>query len=350
MSRVVRGSMWAAAALTGLVGTGLIGTGWSRAEWSGAGRASAQESQTEKPAQSQSKPAEPGAPAAQAPGGDYWIGVQLEEPNETLRSQLNIPFGLVIRQVLDDSPAKRAELRLHDVIVAVNDKPLQAPSDLIEAVQANPERELTLTIIRQGQKMNVKLKPTRRPEGVAGAVATEERDADDLLPLSVNPGVFQDLDVLIRRFQAQPGQPPVVLWSMRSPVVATPPGKWLELGLATKLPSNVSVQITKSGDEPAKIVVKQGDKTYETTADKLETLPAELQGVVKPMLEPPASRRVLTVPAPPAEAPTVAAKVAERIAKVRRVETEAQGELAKKLDAILERLEKLQADVESLKK
>ncbi len=349
MSKMVRGSIWAAAALTGLVGTGLIGTGWSGAAWSGPGRVSAQESQAEKPAQPQAKPAEPGAPAAQAPGGDYWIGVQLEEPSETLRSQLNIPSGLVIRQVLEDSPAKRAELRLHDVIVAVNDEALQAPSDLIEAVRANPERELTLTVIRQGQKMNVKLKPARRPEGVAGAVATEEQDAEDVIPLTVNPDVFQDLDVLIRLFQAQPGQPPVVVWSMRPPMV-TPQVKWLDLGLTGKLPSNVSVQITKSGDGPAKIVVKQGDKTYETTADKLEALPADLQGMVKPMLEPPAARRVLAVPAPPAEVPNVAAKVAERIAKVRRVETEAQGDLAKKLDAILERLEKLQADVEALKK
>ena len=51
-----------------------------------------------------------------------------------------------------------------------------------------------------------------------------------------------------------------------------------------KLPKDMSVTITKEGEQPAKIVVKQGDKTWETTEDKLDDLPDEVRGHVQSFL------------------------------------------------------------------
>ena len=55
----------------------------------------------------------------------------------------------------------------------------------------------------------------------------------------------------------------------------------------TELPDGVSVVITQTGKEPAKIVVKQNDKTWEITSDQLEKLPAELRGPVSQLLSGP---------------------------------------------------------------
>jgi hypothetical protein len=45
----------------------------------------------------------------------------------------------------------------------------------------------------------------------------------------------------------------------------------------TEFPKNLSVQINKEGDQPAKIHVKQGDKEWDVTEDKLNELPEDVR-------------------------------------------------------------------------
>jgi len=57
-----------------------------------------------------------------------------------------IPFGVIVREVDDDSPAAKADLKANrDVIVAVNGRTIQTPREFYDAVrEANGDIELTL--------------------------------------------------------------------------------------------------------------------------------------------------------------------------------------------------------------
>ena len=64
------------------------------------------------------------------------------------------------------------------------------------------------------------------------------------------------------------------------------PGMILPPGgpLGPKLPENTSVVVTREGDKPAKIVVKQGEKKWEITEDEINKLPEALRPAVEQML------------------------------------------------------------------
>lgn len=100
----------------------------------------------------------------QAPG--YWIGVSIDEADDTLREHLRLrDGGLVVTDVLGDSPAAKVGLAKNDVLIAVDGKPLKAPDDLVKAVQATKgEATLRLAIRRGGDEKTLAVKPERRKE------------------------------------------------------------------------------------------------------------------------------------------------------------------------------------------
>jgi hypothetical protein len=64
----------------------------------------------------------PGAPAEQAPRPR--LGVEMAEPDETLRSQLGLDGGVIVRRVLPGSRADKLGLREHDILLKLNDRPI----------------------------------------------------------------------------------------------------------------------------------------------------------------------------------------------------------------------------------
>ena len=52
------------------------------------------------------------------------------------------------------------------------------------------------------------------------------------------------------------------------------------------MPDNLTVSVTRHGKEPAKIVVRQGDKHWEVTDKELDKLPADVRPFVERMLNP----------------------------------------------------------------
>jgi len=85
--------------------------------------------------------------------------------------------------------------------------------------------------------------------------------------------------------KAEPGGPGKPLrFRFLRPGVLLPPGA----PLPERMPGDMTITITKQGNEPAKVVVTQGDKKWETTDDHLETLPAEVRPHVERLLDRPA--------------------------------------------------------------
>jgi serine protease Do len=86
--------------------------------------------------------------SAQAPR----LGVALAPPHvaRRLRRAVGLPDadGLLIREVMDDSPAARAGLAQGDLITAAGGQPIQSPDDLFDALGAAQGGTIELTIVR----------------------------------------------------------------------------------------------------------------------------------------------------------------------------------------------------------
>lgn len=105
----------------------------------------------------------------------YWIGVAIGEVDDTLRAHLKLDegAGLVLTDVIKESPAAKVGLEKNDVLLTVDGRPVKAPDDLVKAVQAaKDEAALKLAVRRAGDKLTVTVRPEKRKEVVAPAFPT----------------------------------------------------------------------------------------------------------------------------------------------------------------------------------
>jgi len=90
-----------------------------------------------------------------------YIGVITVPPPAVLSAQLSLKegFGLVVAEVLPDSPAAKAGLQKYDVVTKFNDQQLVDPSQFSILVRgAGKDSDATLTILRQAREQTVPVK------------------------------------------------------------------------------------------------------------------------------------------------------------------------------------------------
>ena len=203
---------------------------------------------------------------------DYWLGLECRPVPPALRAQLKLPEdqGLVVEGVVPESPAAAAGIEQYDVLVKADGKPLAKLQDLIDAVDAAKDKELALELVRGGKSTQVKAKPAKRPESQ--------------FPLP-GPGRVEEppRDWMKRYFdQFRPGEEGKQPWRFRfwGPGTILPPDAKPD----REMPRDMQVTITRSGDDPAKIVVKRGDEKWEVTEDELGKLPDDVRPHVERML------------------------------------------------------------------
>lgn len=113
--------------------------------------------------ESQSSPPATTSPIAQeAPAPMGYLGVSLEPVPEALRSQLAgvLPTGqgIMIRDLIDDSPAAEAGLQDYDILVRFNDQLLFSPTQLVGLVRAEgSDQKVTLHLLRAGEPKQVEV-------------------------------------------------------------------------------------------------------------------------------------------------------------------------------------------------
>jgi regulator of sigma E protease len=81
----------------------------------------------------------------------------------------------VIGTVLDGQPAREADLRVSDRVVAVDDEPVQSWDELNRHILASPGRELRITVERPGQERPLTKVITPRPHLRTDAFGVRER-------------------------------------------------------------------------------------------------------------------------------------------------------------------------------
>jgi membrane-associated protease RseP (regulator of RpoE activity) len=199
----------------------------------------------------------------------YWIGLQGRPiDSQALRTQLQLAddVGFIVENLVPGSPAEKAGLRQHDIIVAVNGEPVGDVTALQKAVSQGDEKPIELKLLRLAKETTVSVTPEERPA-----------DAPSLPAQGEGLGAAGNIEDLLRQFQ-QGGMrrigPGMVFNGQPFDV--------------NQVPGGVSVSITKEGDGPANITVKKGDQTWTVKGDDAEALkqlPDDVRPFVQPMLQ-----------------------------------------------------------------
>jgi hypothetical protein len=91
-------------------------------------------------------------------GSRTWLGIMTASVHDSLRDHLEIEggVGIQIHQVVDDSPATKAGLQNHDILIQFNDQILISPEHLSILVRREkPGTKAELTLIRAGNMATV---------------------------------------------------------------------------------------------------------------------------------------------------------------------------------------------------
>ncbi|MBC7287019.1 MAG: trypsin-like peptidase domain-containing protein [Armatimonadetes bacterium] len=92
-------------------------------------------------------------------------------PQLARRLGLQSVDGVLVRNIYRDSPAHRAGLAAGDVIVAFNGQAIQSITQLARAVaEAKIGSQATVTVVRQGQKLTLRVPVEKRPAELGGEI------------------------------------------------------------------------------------------------------------------------------------------------------------------------------------
>lgn len=207
----------------------------------------------------------------------YWIGLQgrpIDSPVLRTQFQLADDVGVIVENVVPDSPADKAGLRQHDIIVAVNGEPVSGMEALQEVVAANEAKPLELKVIRLAKESSVTVTPEERPKNLPQGLLRQPGQP----PMG---GQFpQGLEQLFG--QLQQGNVPGGVRVFGPGMVLN--GQAFNLN---QMPQGISVSVTREGDEPPTITVSKGDETWTVKGDDpqaLKQLPDDVRPFVERML------------------------------------------------------------------
>lgn len=110
------------------------------------------------------------------PGGDdnafVWragagrqIGVSGYRVTKQLGERFGVDGGVMINTVREDSPAAKAGLKAGDIIVEIDGKAVRGEFDLIRAINAKKEGDVTVTIVRDRNRQTISVTPEASKDG-----------------------------------------------------------------------------------------------------------------------------------------------------------------------------------------
>jgi membrane-associated protease RseP (regulator of RpoE activity) len=215
---------------------------------------------------------------ANAPASSYWLGILAAPADAILKTHLGIEVGVVVEQVVPESPAAKAGILVNDILLKFGDAELADVEGLQKAVGETKDREAKVTLLRAGKQTTVNVKPQVRPADLGLAAPVRPGDWGQITEMlkRLERGDFGE-DPL-RMFFIQPGVVvPKELKQQRIELFTSPPG-------ALQLPKGTRVTVTRQNDAPTKITVEKDGQKWEVGEGELDKLPEDVRPAVKGML------------------------------------------------------------------
>jgi serine protease Do len=97
-----------------------------------------------------------------------WIGISMAELNPDLAKSIGVPgnvTGVIVAQVLPDSPSSRAGFQQGDIIQRINGTQVKTPKEIQDLVRSKPvNAEFNIQILRNGQMNAITLRTEALPD------------------------------------------------------------------------------------------------------------------------------------------------------------------------------------------
>jgi serine protease Do len=101
-------------------------------------------------------------------GSTRRIGVATNALGKQLAEYFGVTHGLLVSSVEAGSPAEKAGIRAGDIVTEADGQKVEDSDDLVRALSAKEEGEVTLTVVRDRKSRTVRVTPERRtvPQGM----------------------------------------------------------------------------------------------------------------------------------------------------------------------------------------
>ncbi len=117
-----------------------------------------------------------------------WLGVSIQEITPQMASSLGVTHGAIVAQVFPGSPAQKYGLKVGDIIVSLDGKPLESVDDLqFKTMESPPGTVLTLGVIRNHKLITLQVKTAKMPSNPASLNAPTEAKNLGLIVRPLNP-------------------------------------------------------------------------------------------------------------------------------------------------------------------
>lgn len=96
-----------------------------------------------------------------------WIGAAVQELTPELAESFKLgdTKGVLITEIIRNSPAEKAGVKRGDILIAIDDKAIESWSAMLETVSnLPPGKDVLVKLLRDGEAVNLKLKVGKRPK------------------------------------------------------------------------------------------------------------------------------------------------------------------------------------------
>lgn len=103
-----------------------------------------------------------------------WIGVTIQQVDADIAKSYGLPkpTGALVNSVVKGDPADKAGIQVGDLILEIDGKEVPSHASLSRMIaEKEVGKEITLTVLRNGKKMYIKVIPSRRPDDVSTKIS-----------------------------------------------------------------------------------------------------------------------------------------------------------------------------------
>jgi len=121
-----------------------------------------------------------------------WLGILIQDVTRELAESFGMerPEGALVAQVMPDSPAERAGIRVGDVVLTFDGQPVEGSAALPPLVGATPVgKEVPVEVLREGRRLTLRVRVGELPERPSAAAgAPREVEVPRLALVVADPG------------------------------------------------------------------------------------------------------------------------------------------------------------------